>query len=163
MVAITGFAQEEIPRSFRNFSLGMGVEELKTVLANDEIFRFREDRDVSFLPLREEVLIETTGNSFVRQAFFQLRGQTVFIMTFRLNTQLVDHYSVFMSFIKKYGEPLTIDPKQAVWESETTRVAIERPLTVKYIDRVIFDAIVDESQLHASERAQMFEDFLNDF
>jgi hypothetical protein len=128
------------PRSFRGIFLGMGLEQLKEAIRNDRIFNFREDRDVSFLPSdQEQTLVETQGFGFIRRAFFQLRYGEVFIMSFTLDTSLVDHYSVFTAFLNRYGEPTSLNPREAVWETDTTRVSIERPLTVKYIDKYNFD------------------------
>jgi hypothetical protein len=125
-----------LPRSFRRIFLGMGLDGLKAILRNDNIFYFREDRDVSFMPsAQDQTLVETQGYSFIQRAFFQLRYGEVFVMAFTLNTALVDHYSVFSSFVNRYGEPTSLNPQEAVWESDRTRVSIERPLTVKYIDK----------------------------
>jgi hypothetical protein len=153
----------KLPRSFRELSLGMGLDDLKGALQGDELFHFRGDRDVSFLPAREQSLVETTGFSFIRRAFFQLLEGELFIMAFSLDTALVDHYSVFTSFVKKYGEPASLDPRQAVWESEDTRIAIERPLTVKYIDKNIFNKIIGEAQILESREIRLREEFLNEF
>jgi len=168
-----GFAQDNteqtetdentLPRMFRQITLGMGLDDLKAVLLDDDLFHFRGDRDVSFLPLREQSLVETTGSSFIKRAFFQLRDGQVFIMAFTLNTDIIDHYSVFTQFTEKYGQPAYLDPKMAVWETEETRVAIERPLTVKYIDRVVFNDIVNESGLIQSGQVRLREEFLNEF
>jgi hypothetical protein len=127
-------------RSFRGIFLGIGLEDLKDLIRKDSIFNFREDRDVSFLPSdQEQTLVETQGFSFIRRAFFQLRYGEVFIMSFTLDTTLVDHYSVFTAFQRRYGEPSVLNPREAVWETDATRVSIERPLTVKYIDKHNFD------------------------
>jgi hypothetical protein len=161
----------ELPRLFRNIRLGMSLDDLKTVLQRDGLFNFRGDRDVSFLPSSargrgsagEQNLVETTGSSFIRRAFFQLRQGELFIMAFALDTALVDHYSVFTNFVEKYGAPASLDPKQAVWETETTRIAIERPLTVKYIDMRIFNGIIGESSLVESGEVRRRQEFLDDF
>jgi hypothetical protein len=152
-----------LPRQFREISLGMGLDELKAGLQKDPLFNFRGDRDVSFLPAREQSLVETTGSSFVRRAFFQLRDGQVFIMAFSLNTALVDHYSVFTAMTAKYGEPSYLDPREVVWETADVRVAIERPLTVKYIDKQVFDDIINESALSESRQTRQRQDFLNEF
>jgi hypothetical protein len=153
----------ELPRRFRELSLGMDLEDLKNSLKGDGFFNFRGDRDVSFLPSREQSLVETTGSSFIRRAFFQLRDDVLFIMAFSLDTGLVDHYSIFTNLVEKYGEPLYIDPRQAVWENEDTRLAIERPLTVKYIDKKIFNDIIDESVLLESHELRRRQEFLDEF
>jgi hypothetical protein len=153
----------ELPRTFRELALGMSLENLKKELLRDGLFNFRGDRDVSFLPAREQSLVETTGRSFIRRAFFQLRDGEVFIMSFALNTAMVDHYSIFTSLVTKYGEPSFLDPKQAVWETEDTRIAIERPLTVKYIDKRVFNDIIDESSLVESREVQRRQEFIGEF
>ena len=154
---------EPPPRQFRGLSLDMPLDDLKTALARDSLFTFRGDSDVSFLPVREQTLVETTGTSYIKRAYFQLSGGKIFIMAFSLDTYRMDHYSVFTSFVKKYGEPLFLNPGEAVWESDETRVSIERPLTVKYIDKTVFNRLVEESK--AAESLELFarEEFLNDF
>ena len=141
----------------------MSLDDLKSALTGDELFRFRGDRDVSFLPVREQTLVETTGFSFIRRAHFQLSGGAVFIMSFSLDTRLMDHYSVFTSFTRRYGEPLSISPSEAVWETEDTRVSIERPLTVKYIDKNVFDRLVEESTTQSRRQLLRREEFLDSF
>ena len=124
-----GGTRAELPRSFRHIFLGIGLEGLKVALRDDTIFNFREDRDVSFLPSdKEQTLVETQGFSFIRRAFFQLRYGEVFIMSFTLDTALVDHYSVFTTFLNRYGDPTSLNPQETVWESEGTRVSIERDM-----------------------------------
>ena len=154
---------EPLPRQFRGLSLGMSLDDLKGNLLSDDLFSFRGDRDVSFLPAREQSLVETTGTTFIKRAFFQLRDGEVFIMAFSLNTEIVDHYSIFTRFSEKYGQPSYLDPRVAIWETEETRIAIERPLTVKYIDKVVFDDIVNESGLTESNQVRLRQEFLNDF
>jgi hypothetical protein len=151
-----------LSRSFRNLRLGMSLEDLKAALEGDDLFLFRGDRDVSFLPRREENLIETTGPSFVRRAFFQLREGALFIMAFTLDPRRIDHYSVFTGFVKKYGEPGFLDPRQAVWESGGTRVVIERPLTIKYIDTGVFNEIIEDSRIQESREMFERQEFLDD-
>ena len=154
---------EPAPRQFRGLSLGLGLDDLRTALVRDDLFHFRGERDVSFLPIREQTLVETTGPSFIRRAHFQLSQEVVYIMSFTLDTRLIDHYSVFTSFIRRYGEPVSLNPSEAVWESEDTRVSIERPLTIKYIDRTIFDRLVQDSRDLQNRQLFLREEFLAEF
>jgi hypothetical protein len=68
-----------------------------------------------------------------------------------------------MLFVDKYGNPCYLDPGISVWETEEVRISIERPLTVKYIDKVVFQDIVNESGLIESGQVQLRQDFLNEF
>jgi hypothetical protein len=153
----------DLPRTFREISLGTGLDELKAKLAADNEFVFRGDPDVSFLPISEQNLVESAGLGFIKRAFFQLKDKQVFIMSFTLNTDKIDHYSVFTNFVEKYGEPVSLNPKQAMWENEETRIFLERPLTIKYIDKNIYDTILAESEASQSKITQMRQEFLNDF
>ena len=152
-----------LPRQFRELALGMGLDELKNALSKDTYFNFRGDRDVSLLPSGEQSLVETTGSLFIRRAFFQFRDSELFIMAFTMDTNQMDHYSVFSAFVNKYGQPGYLDPKESVWENEDTRIAIERPLTVKYIDKRVFNDIISESAVIESGYVQLRQDFLDEF
>jgi hypothetical protein len=160
------FAQTiaDLPHGYRTVTLGIGIEELKEALRRDtDTYLFREDRDVYFVPLRNENYVETTGRGFVKRGFFQLKDSNVFVISLELNPDRIDYYSVFTTFRAKYGEPAAIDPQKAVWESDTVRVSIERPLTVKYIDRPVFDAILADARAGESAGTMIRENFLEDF
>jgi hypothetical protein len=154
---------EDPPRQFRELLLGMALDDLKTALKDDSLFSFRGDPDVSYLPVRNETLIETTGLSYIRRAYFQLSGGEVYIMSFSLDTRLMDHYSVFTSFIRRYGEPAILSPGESVWENDDTRVSIERPLTVKYIDKRVFNRLIEDSRNRERQELLRREEFLADF
>jgi len=154
---------EPLPRQFRGLSLGLSLEDLQTALVRDDLFHFRGARDVSFLPIREQTIVETTGSSFIRRAHFQLTNEVVYIMSFTLDTRLIDHFSVFTAFVRRYGEPVSLSPGEAVWESEETRVSIERPLTIKYIDRTVFDRLIEESRELENRQQMLREEFLAEF
>jgi hypothetical protein len=141
----------------------MSLDNLETELTEDSMFRFRGRPDVSFLPHVDQRLVETTGFSFIQRAFFQLRDESVFVMVFMLNGELIDYHSVFTTFVANYGEPSSLSPREAVWENDTVRISIERPLTVRYIDLGVFNEIVQQS---AEERAAEVSDravFLSNF
>jgi hypothetical protein len=143
----------------------MSLEDLKAALQKEPLLNFRGDQDVSFLPssARSQNVVETTGPSFIRRAFFQLWEGGLFIMGFSLHTGLVDHYSVFTGLVKKYGEPSYLDPKEAVWEAGDTRISLERPLTVKYIDLRVFNELIGESALIESAEIKRRQEFLDEF
>jgi len=107
--------------------------------------------------------VETTGLSYIRRAHFQIQNEAVFIMSFSLDTRVMDHYSVFTTFVQRYGQPISLTPFEAVWENGDTRVSIERPLTVKYIDKTVFDRLVEESRAREAREIQRREEFLGDF
>lgn len=155
--------EKSIPSTYRQISLGMDIETVKVELLADSIFGYRGERDVSLLPGENRTLIETTGLSFIKRAWFQFKEDKLYIMTFMLNPDRVDYYSIYSSLVEKYGEPDTLDPRKAVWDDKTTRLSLERPLTVKYLDVAVFQSILDETQTNKAASDILREDFVNDF
>ncbi len=152
-----------VPRSFRNIELGMTMEEVKNILIKDGLFNYRGDPDVSLLPRPNETLIEVSGLSFVKRAFFQFYEEKLFVMIFSLNEKEMDHYSVFTSLSAKYGKPDSLSPSESVWVDAATRMSVERPLAVKYIDMAVFDALKAAGTAQQSYEEVLRNDFLNDF
>ena len=103
-----------LPRTFREISLGMSMEEVKKVLRSDGLFSYRGDPDVSLLPRPNESLIEVSGLSYIRRGFFQFHEDRLFVMIFAINESKMDHYSVFTSLSSKYGKPLSLSDRKSV-------------------------------------------------
>jgi hypothetical protein len=134
-----------LPVEYRGIGLGMNLNAVKDALKADAVFGYRGERDVSLLPTENRSLIESAGSYFISRSWFQFYEDTLYTMIFKLNTDTVDYYSVYSKFCEKYGEPVSINPQRAVWENEHTRVVIERPLIVKYIDLTIFNKLLSQS------------------
>lgn len=160
---VTADEDQAVPRSFRDIELGMSMDEVKAVLASDGIFVYRGEPDVSLLPRPDESLIEVSGLSFVRRAFFQFYEGKLFVMIFALNEKEMDHYSVFTSLSTKYGKPDSLSPSESVWVDDATRMSVERPLAVKYIDMAVFDALKAKGQAQKSYEEILRADFLGGF
>jgi len=152
-----------VPRSFRNIELGMSMDEVKAILSTDGLFSYRGDVDVSLLPRPDESLIEVSSLSFVRRAFFQFYSGKLFVMIFLLNEKEIDHYSVFTSLSDKYGKPDSLSPSESVWSDTATRLSVERPLAVKYIDMAVFDALKAAGAAEVSMEELLRSDFLGGF
>jgi hypothetical protein len=133
---------QALPMSFRSVSLGMGLDQVKSALKADPLFRYRGDPDVSFLPQTSQYLIECEGAAYLRRAYFQFADSRLFIMILVLDVQKLDHYSLFSTLATKYGQPTSLSPEESVWQSEPVRFSLERPLNVKYIDNRTFAAIL---------------------
>lgn len=135
---------QTLPAGFRSLSLGMGLDQVKQALKADPLFLYRGDPDVSFLPQTSQYLIECQGNSYLRRAYFQFADSRLFIMILVLDTQKLDHFSIFSALSSKYGPPASLTPQESVWLSDTVRFSLERPLTVKYVDNKTFSAILSK-------------------
>lgn len=152
-----------LPRAFRGIELGMDMASVKKLLAADSMFGYRGDADVSLLPRPDESLIEVTGLSYVRRAFFQFHEDKLFVMIYALNEREVDHYSVFSSLSTKYGKPGDLSPSESVWADGATRLSLERPLAVKYVDMAVFEALKAAGAATRSYEEVLRSEFLGDF
>lgn len=137
-------------RGFRGLELGMDREAAIAALKKDPIFSYRGPEDLSLLPSPNQSLIEVSGLSFVRHGYFQFYEGKLWTIIIELNPDKVDHYSVYTSLAKKYGEPALIDPKEARWEDKSTRMALERPLSLRYMDMKVYDKLREGESAKAS-------------
>ena len=152
-----------LPAEYRSIRLGMGIDAVKEALKQDAVFGYRGERDVSLLPTENRSLIESAGSYFISRSWFQFYKDNLYTMIFKLNTDTVDYYSVYSKFCKKYGEPASINPQRAVWENEHTRVVIERPLIVKYIDLTVFNELISQSTTEKAASETNRQNFIDGF
>ncbi|ULQ60648.1 hypothetical protein K7I13_05065 [Brucepastera parasyntrophica] len=153
----------EISDTYRRIRLGMDIEAVKKQLLADGIFGYRGDRDVSLLPAPNKALIETAGASFIERSWFQFHDGNLYIMTFKLNPERIDYYSVFSALLEKYGEPAILNPLKAVWNDERVTLSLERPLTVKYVDAQMFGELMEASGTEQAASDMLREMFISEF
>ncbi|UTC58573.1 hypothetical protein ABK01_10065 [Treponema sp. OMZ 305] len=157
--------QEKIalPTEYRSIRLAMNIDAVKETLKQDPVFGYRGERDVSLLPTENRSLIESAGSYFISRSWFQFYQDNLYTMIFKLNTDTIDYYSVYSKFCEKYGEPTSINPQRAVWEDEHTRVVIERPLIVKYIDLTVFNELISQSTTEKAAAETNRQNFIDGF
>ncbi len=141
----------------------MTMEQVKEALKADGLFSYRGDPDVSLLPRPNESLIEVSGLSYIRRAFFQFHEDRLFVMIFAINESKMDHYSVFTSINTKYGKPQSLSPAESIWDDGVTRLSVERPLAVKYIDQDIFNSLKEAGRAEQSWDELLRVEFLDGF
>jgi len=159
----SGGSPSPLSRGFREVTLGLSLEETKAKLLEDPWFLFRGDPDVSLLASPNESLIDCPGASYISRALFQFDEKTLYTISLVLDEQRVDYYSLFTSLRDKYGEFQSLSPQMVVWDDGVTRISLERPLTVKYIDREIFDRKRMEARRGANLDDLSRQDFLKMF
>ncbi len=163
------FAQEKsLPSGFRKIQLGMTMEEVKAELLKDSQFGYRGDRDVSLLPSENRSLIETDTSktapySFLERCWFQFYNGKLYTITLNLKTEKLDHYSVFETLRKKYGNPSFLNPEKSEWKNDSVIMSLERPLTIKYVDKKVFEDLLNQSLVNKSAQEMTREMFLDEF
>ena len=145
-------AHENLPSGYAKIRLGMSVEEVKKLLRENPAFGYHGDRDVSLLPGENRVLIETDAfaghvDSFLDRCWFQFYEDKLYIIIINLNRAKIDHYSVFTALCKKYGDPSTLNPERSLWENDKISMSLERPLSLKYVDKAVFEKLSGKSRV----------------
>lgn len=149
--------------SYRGIYLGMGIEDVKAALLEDNYFDYRGDVDVTMFNNPNENIIDCRGYSFIQRAWFQFRDEKLFIMEFQLDRQKIDYFTVYGQLAKKYGDPKDLTPQWAKWVSVEVELSLEYPLTVKYLDKGVFNSIIDESNVDETYRETSRKAFVEDF
>jgi hypothetical protein len=148
---------------YRDLSLGMTMEEVKEILKKDNYFDYRGEVDVTMFNNPNENIIDCRGSGFIERAWFQFRDEKLFIMELELDRQKIDYYTVYGQLEKKYGSPSGMTPQFATWSGEEVDISLEYPLTIKYLDRIVFDAFLDESQVNETFREKSRQSFVEEF
>jgi len=152
-----------VPRSYHGISLGMAAEEVKDMLSRDSWFNYRGEPDVSLLERPRASLIDAGGSLFIKRGLFQFENDVLSAILLELNPETIDWFTVYTTLEERYGNPVDLNPQKAWWEDGNTRLALERPLTVKYLDLGVFEAARDEESDRAAWREKARDEFLNEF
>jgi hypothetical protein len=137
-------------RSFEGVELGMDRDAVIEALKKNSLFAYRGPEDVSLLPSPNQSLIEVSGLSYVRRGYFQFYDGKLWTMILVLDPSKVDHYSIYTTLVGKYGEPALLDPKEARWEDQSVRMALERPLSLRYMDMAVYGKLSADSNAKTS-------------
>ena len=154
---------EPLPDGYGSIQLGMSIETVEEHLFADPNFSYRGSPDVTMLPQKNRQVIDCDGVMYVERGYFQFNEGRLYLITLVLNEKYVDHYSIYAALKKKYGEPVFLDPSKTVWQDEKAEMSLERPLSIKYIDREVFQRLQAESTAEKSMEALLRQDFIDSF
>lgn len=141
---------QKLPSGYRSVVLGMEFEAVKEALKKDGLYGYRGERDVSLLPGENRVLIETSSSGYAARCWFHFYENKLYTIIINFNPEKMDFYSVFTKLLEKYGEPDSLSPETVYWENADVSLSLERPVSVKYIDRRVFNALADKSGVEES-------------
>jgi hypothetical protein len=154
---------ETVRGQYRSLSLGMSLDAAKEALKKDSYFAYRGEADVTMYNNPNENIIDCRGTGFIARAWLQFREGNLFIIELEMDPQKIDYFTIYSQLTGKYGEPGDMTPQYASWASEDTVLSLEYPLTVKYLDRVSFEASLDESRVRDSYRETSRSEFAQEF
>ncbi len=150
-----------LSKGYDQLVLGLAYQTAYDALRNNPALDYRGTPDVSMSPGREEKIIETRGGSFINRGVFQFRNDKLFSIILEMNPLQLDYYSLFTNFSRKYGDPLSLDPQSALWEDATVRIILEKPCTVKYIDKPVLESLQKQATINASRQEENRQRFID--
>ncbi|MBQ0167539.1 MAG: hypothetical protein KBT02_10580 [Treponema sp.] len=159
--ALCAFSQTSLPSGYRGITLGMTLDQVKSALLRDAEFGYRGDRDVSMLPDGDRNLIETKGNGYLADCWFQFTEGKLYTITININTARMDYYSVFSTLCDKYGNPGELTPERCSWNGSSVIMTLEKPLCIKYMDVNLSSQLADKAQTEAASEEKARKDFLD--
>lgn len=149
ILCVNGFSQA-LPKGYDGIELGMGLDQVKEILLEKPNFGYKGDRDVTLLPGKNRTLIETSGSRQMNRCFFQFSDEKLYTMTINFKPKKMDFFDIFSEMKEKYGEATMVSADLAQWSNDQVIINLERPATLKYIDKVIFESIRDASETKKS-------------
>ena len=133
------------------------------VLQSDPAFQYRGEPDVSLRLSDGGSVIDTRGRVYVDRGIFQFHEEQLFAIALYLDRSRLDYFQLYEQFRDRYGEPFDLDPRRALWEDQQTRIELERPLTVRYLDLETFEARRRDSRTEQAAEDITRERFLEEF
>ncbi len=157
-------ASAALPFGFEDLHLGMGLEEVKSILKGHDSFYYQGDPDVSLLERENKTLLEVEGLNFFRSGQFQFSpNDELFVIVLVMDPARIDYYSLYTTLTEKYGNPEDVSPQRAFWEDDRMRLSLERPVTLRYIYSEVFDRLAEKGEALTSYEKLSREDFLSRF
>lgn len=150
-------------RGFRDLLLGIPFNEAQQLLQRDPAFQYRGEPDVSLRLSDGGTVIDTRGRVYMERGIFQFHEARLFAIALYLDRSRLDYFQLYEQFRERYGEPVDLDPQRALWEDQQTRIELERPLTVRYLDLETFEARRQESRTEQAAEDVAREQFLEEF
>lgn len=157
------FGETNLRRGFRDLQLGLSYEKTQDILISDSGFSYRGDPDLSISLSTSESIIDTPGRGFIERAVLQFADDTLVGISLYLSQATLDYFRLFEQLRSRYGEADDLNPEWSKWEDSTTRILLERPLTVRYFDLSYLNRIGEERSVQEAIQSQRREDFLNEF
>ena len=155
--------QAPISRGFDNLQLGMDFLSAQEALTQNSNVQYRGAPDVSMRPGTREPLLRALGRGFVDEVYLQFRNDQLYSLVIVMDEKRIDYFTFFQRFSSDYGNPQRFSPQRSIWEDGQTRLILEKPLIVQYIDIEQFDQILEEHRILDSVQQFSRDLFLDSF
>lgn len=157
-----GKESDSAPWGFGELHLGMSAAEVKTVLSQSKDFSYRHFTE-SMLPYTELPVFECKGSRFIDRAVFQFYEEKLYSMTVFFDRRKLDYYTLFTTLTQRYGAHSELNPRRVVWESDGYRLTLTKPLTLSFLDAVVHNELLNQSEIRKDEETVSKQQFLQQF
>lgn len=165
LTAQEDFSFTPVAGRYREFFISMSVDECREALKKDGYFFYSDQEQPSLMRPSNEILIDSPGRSFIKRGWFQFQDDRLIVMTFQLNQDKLDYYSIFRQLKEKYGDPLELSPQMALWRNEESgeEMILSRPLEMKYRDGNYFRQLQEDRRVEETVVETLRENFIQEF
>ncbi len=168
--SVTTLPQSDETSDGQNMVLSNGYKEIRLGMTLEEVRQIINSMP-EFNPIREEILqiriepdkqiLTTEGYSFVSKAYFHFDNDRLYQILLKFNQNKIGYFNLLSTFRSRFGEPAFINPSKSYWQNERVRITIEKPATIKYLDRQIWNSIIGSGNQEDSDFIILRNDLLN--
>jgi len=162
IVSMGVISSEELSYGFKEFKLNQTQNEVKELIKKSFDFANRRDEALSIRLEPDTDIITAEGLGFIKIGYFHFNKDKLFQIFLKLDEKRVGYYLILKRFTEKYGNPTSLEPKSAFWENEEVKIVIEKPCSLKYIYKPIWNEITSSDQTSDSVFFKIREKFIED-
>lgn len=162
LVFIGIISSEELSYGFKEFKLNQTQNEVKELIKKSFDFANRRDEALSIRLEPDTDIITAEGLGFIKIGYFHFNKDKLFQIFLKLDEKRLGYYLILKRFTEKYGNPTSLEPKSAFWENEEVKIVIEKPCSLKYIYKPIWNEITSSDQTSDSVFFKIREKFIED-
>ena len=155
---------KELPSGFQDLNIGDSFDNVKDKLKKDnQLFNYKEEDVVFDESSRSKNIISSLGYGFLKNAVFQFNKEKLYTMSFYLDSSKIDYFSLSKSFKDKWGIPSEVTPNNFMWENNSVRILLEKPLIVRYIDLSVLKEEKEAEKQNKTTKEEDRQEFLKLF
>lgn len=147
-------------KGFDTLTLGMDYQSALNALDFSSNFIYNSQMPMW---IESNPVIAANGKGFVDKGYFQFYNGALYSITIELNRNRIDFFTLFMQLQQKYGKYKSFSPTIVRWEDENALLSLEKPLTLRYLEKRIHSQLIESSKVKESQKQKMREDFLEQF
>lgn len=152
----------QLPRSYKDFFLGMKLENFLNIIQKVDYLYYEGKIDVSLYEV-DKNLFKASVPPYIRKLIFFFYKDILSLFTFYYDSKYVNYFSRYKELSEKFGSPTSMDSERFIWEDDQTLIIFERTNILKVIDKNFINTIKDEyksiENLIKSSASETFDNF----